>query len=38
MIFREEINKIDMRFLLKKIWKEQKYRDFGRESIYRKKR
>ncbi|KHG06027.1 hypothetical protein F383_32029 [Gossypium arboreum] len=27
-----------MRFLLKKIWKEQKDRVFGRGSVYRKKR
>ncbi|KHF98308.1 hypothetical protein F383_37661 [Gossypium arboreum] len=38
MIFGEEINKIDMRFLLKKIWIEQKDRVFGRGSVYRKKR
>ncbi|KHG21673.1 Late expression factor 2 [Gossypium arboreum] len=37
MIFGEEINKIDMRFLLKKIWREQKDRVFGRGSVYRKR-
>ncbi|KHG16731.1 hypothetical protein F383_04815 [Gossypium arboreum] len=38
MIFRKEINKIDMGFLLKKIWREQKDRVFGRGSVKRKKR
>ncbi|KHG05316.1 Calcium-binding tyrosine phosphorylation-regulated [Gossypium arboreum] len=37
MTFGEEINKIDMRFLLKKIWREQKTEFWG-EGVITEKR
>ncbi|KHG04413.1 MACRO domain-containing 2 [Gossypium arboreum] len=37
MIFGKEINIIEVRFLLKKIWREQKDRVFRRGSDYRKR-